>query len=98
MWPNPRETADLITFTEETLNGNFIFCAVGILEKGVTYKKFVKTEWFQWFTGSRFIPKISDINRLGSWALGSTKFSLIWNSWKIIYSAISLKLKFYFFD
>ena len=22
MWPNPQETADLVTFTEETLKGN----------------------------------------------------------------------------
>ena len=28
MWPNPHETADLVTFTEETLMENFIFCAV----------------------------------------------------------------------
>ena len=28
MWPNPQETADLVTFTEEILNGNFIFYAV----------------------------------------------------------------------
>ena len=28
MWPNPQETADLVTFTEEIHNGNFIFCAV----------------------------------------------------------------------
>ena len=28
MWPNPQETADLVTFTEEILNGNFIFCAL----------------------------------------------------------------------
>ena len=25
MWPNPHETADLVTFTGEILNGNFIF-------------------------------------------------------------------------
>ena len=25
MWPNPLETADLITFTEEILNGKFQF-------------------------------------------------------------------------
>ena len=25
MWPNPQETADLITFTEESLNGNLHF-------------------------------------------------------------------------
>ena len=28
MWPNPQETADLITFTEEILNGKLYFCAV----------------------------------------------------------------------
>ena len=28
MWPNPPFSADLVTFTEEVLNGNFIFCAV----------------------------------------------------------------------
>ena len=25
MWPNPQETADLITFTEEIFNGKFSF-------------------------------------------------------------------------
>ena len=28
MWPNPQETADLVTFTEEILNGNLTFCVV----------------------------------------------------------------------
>ena len=28
MCPNPQETADLATFTEETLTENFIFCTV----------------------------------------------------------------------
>ena len=28
MWPNPHETADLATFTEEILNGKIYFCAV----------------------------------------------------------------------
>ena len=29
MWPNPQETADLITFTEEILNGKLHFlCSV----------------------------------------------------------------------
>ena len=29
MWPNPEETADLVKFPEEILNGfNFIFCSV----------------------------------------------------------------------
>ena len=25
MWPNPQETADLVTFTEEILNGKLYF-------------------------------------------------------------------------
>ena len=28
MWPNPEETADLVTFTEDSLMKNFGFCAV----------------------------------------------------------------------
>ena len=32
MSPNPQETADLVTFTEENLMENFIFCAA-VLEK-----------------------------------------------------------------
>ena len=28
MWPNPQETADLVTFTEEICNGKLHFCAV----------------------------------------------------------------------
>ena len=28
MWPNPRETADLVTFSEEFLMENLIFCSV----------------------------------------------------------------------
>ena len=28
MWANPRETVDLVTFTEEILSKNFIFFAV----------------------------------------------------------------------
>ena len=28
MWPNPQETAALVTFTEEILNGNFFLYAV----------------------------------------------------------------------
>ena len=28
MWPNPQETAELVTFTEEILNGKLRFCVV----------------------------------------------------------------------
>ena len=30
MWPNPQETADLVTYTEEIRMEKFIFCAVMI--------------------------------------------------------------------
>ena len=33
MWPNPQETADLVTFTEEIRNGKPLFCAVTVLFK-----------------------------------------------------------------
>ena len=47
MWPNRQFPADLVTFTKEILNGNFIFCAVLLVlgrkkivtEKDVSYKK-----------------------------------------------------------
>ena len=30
MWPNPREFADLVTFTKEILNGNLLFWCSGV--------------------------------------------------------------------
>ena len=33
MWPNPQETADLVTFTEEILVESFIFCPVLIRDR-----------------------------------------------------------------
>ena len=30
MWPNPQFPADLITFTEEIMNGTLFFCVVHI--------------------------------------------------------------------
>ena len=33
MWPNPQLTTDLVTFTEEILNGKLHFCAVIITDK-----------------------------------------------------------------
>ena len=34
MWPNPQETVDLVTFTEEIFNGKRHFCAVIMKEWG----------------------------------------------------------------
>ena len=33
MRPNPQETADLVIFTEEILNGKLHFCAVNSIRK-----------------------------------------------------------------
>ena len=38
MWPNPRGTSDLITFTEEILNGKLHFCTVGVGDERVNAK------------------------------------------------------------
>ena len=32
MWPNPQETADFVTFTEEILDGKLFFCGVRVFE------------------------------------------------------------------
>ena len=40
MWPNPQETAGLVTFTEEILIENVIFCAADdVAETGRNTKK-----------------------------------------------------------
>ena len=33
MWPNPQKIGDFIKFTEEILNGNFIFLCIGVSMK-----------------------------------------------------------------
>ena len=33
MWPNPPKTSDLVTFTEEILNGKLHFCAFMVLNE-----------------------------------------------------------------
>ena len=40
MWPNPQETVDLATFTEEVLNGKLHFCAL-LLITWITMSKFL---------------------------------------------------------
>ena len=39
MRPNLQETVDLVTFTEEVLNGNFIYCAVCEEEYSLFFEK-----------------------------------------------------------
>ena len=43
MWPNPQFPADLVPFTEEIFNGNFIFCAVVSLQTSVKVRCFSDT-------------------------------------------------------
>ena len=40
MWPNWQKSADLVTFTEEILNGNFIFFAVFHANATLIYLKY----------------------------------------------------------
>ena len=48
MWPNPQETADLVTFTEEILNGKLHFlysddtCEQLLRGQGVTWHYYLK--------------------------------------------------------
>ena len=54
MWPNPQETADLVTFVEEILNGKLNFCAV--ISGYHTVKPFYSTHL-------RFLKKVSAITK-----------------------------------
>ena len=57
MWPNPQFSADLVTFTEEILNGKLHFlCSVSWNYFSGFGKKFAKSHNF-------FYAKISDNNR-----------------------------------
>ena len=42
MWPNPKETADLVTFTEEILNGKLHFLC-GVIVKAM-FNKWIKSK------------------------------------------------------
>ena len=56
MWPNPQETADLVTFTEEILNKKLHFLCSDCLEYADTVslnsilnlKKYLMGEVFHW--------------------------------------------------
>ena len=38
MWPNPHDTADLVTFTEEILNGKLYFLRSESINRGYDYR------------------------------------------------------------
>ena len=50
MWPNPQETGDLVTFTEEILMENFTFSAV-CEKQGIFYQALCQEELFLIFLG-----------------------------------------------
>ena len=43
MWPNPQEAADLVTFTEEILNGKLLFLCSDNIINFITRTSFTKT-------------------------------------------------------
>ena len=43
MWPNPQEAADLVTFTEEILNGKLLFLCSDNIINFITRASFTKT-------------------------------------------------------
>ena len=47
MWPNPRETADLVTCTEEILNEklHFLFAFVNFKQKRILLKTFLESHF-----------------------------------------------------
>ena len=49
MWPNPQETVDLVTFTEEIVNGKLYFLCSGM----IIYAKYERDwiwsiKWMEW--------------------------------------------------
>ena len=36
MWPNPQETAELVTFTEEVLNGKLLFFCLYVIDEDLS--------------------------------------------------------------
>ena len=49
MWPNPQETADLVTFIEEILNEKVHFFVQCINFSQFTFSLFQITFWFHYF-------------------------------------------------
>ena len=45
MWPNLQEIADLVTFTRENLNENFIFCAVVSILRALSARGFMQFKY-----------------------------------------------------
>ena len=43
MWPNPQEAADLVTFTEEILNGKLLFLCSENIINFITRAPFTET-------------------------------------------------------
>ena len=76
MSPNPQETADLVTFTEEILNGqlHFLCSVMNVLEMGNTI--------FFWSTNLIEKWYLLDIPGLGEGSFSCTAF-LVFSVWNI---------------
>ena len=62
MWPNPQETADSVTFTEEILNGKLHFCAVTMKESGGwLQRKITATSSKLYEKGHNSFPQINTV-------------------------------------
>ena len=62
MWPNPPETADLVTFTEETLNEKLHFlcsvlCKHPLIQTDKDVKQSIKAETWTTFSTGYFACK-----------------------------------------
>ena len=58
MWPNPQYPGDLVTFTEDILNGKLDFCAVILLtqDNGLLVNNYTQNlEWLATYSGKYFL-------------------------------------------
>ena len=65
MWPNPLETADLVTFTEEILNGKLHFFVQWVVVNFILIEKESKCYKIlyygnQFYTNARFISVLTN--------------------------------------
>ena len=62
MWPNPQLPGDLVTFTEEILNGKLHFlCSAAAGKTGAEYSIFFKRDLCQSITEAGIIPDYKSV-------------------------------------
>ena len=76
MWPNPQETADLVTFAEEILNGKLHFlCSVGIsneVEKLYSICLKYRKTLLEQCAGCTLSNDVDNLTSIDPWIAGST--------------------------